>query len=130
MNDRQRCVEILAAEDATILALKGEIDICAATEFKEALLGSIAGGSRRIVVDAAKVTFMDSSGLSVLIAGEQRLRALGGSLAVVASHNVERLLKVAGLRDFLALYPSRDEALRAASGAPSSGVAALAADAL
>jgi anti-sigma B factor antagonist len=115
MSDGRSCVEVLSVDDATTLDLEGEIDICTATEFKEALLRSIDGGARRIVVDATKVTFMDSTGLSVLIGAQNRLRPLGGRLAIAGSQRVERLLKVAGLRDSLALYPDRDEALRAAS---------------
>ncbi len=117
MNTRQRCVEVLSAEHLTILDLQGEIDIFAATDFKAAMLQSIESGERQIVVDATKVSFMDSSGLSVLIGGERRLRALGGGLAVVCSANVERILQVAGLEASFARPASLEEALRVALAA-------------
>jgi anti-sigma B factor antagonist len=129
MSDKQRCVEVLCADNVTILDLEGEIDIYTATELKEALLQAIAGGARRVLVDATKVTFMDSSGLSVLIGGEQRLRPLGGSLVVACSKRVERLLTVAGLLHVLARYPNRDEALRAALGQARSSACAPAPEA-
>ena len=109
-----RCVRILSADNVTILDLEGEIDIYTATDFKEALLESIAGGARHVIVDATRVTFMDSSALSVLIGGKQRLDSLGGSLAVACTDRIERLLKITGLHHVIALYATRDEALRAA----------------
>ncbi len=115
--------ETLSADHVTILDLEGEIDIFTATEFKEALLQSLAGGARRVVVDATKVTFMDSSGLSVLIVAERRLRRLGGSLAVACSHNVERLLRVAGLDALFTLTADRDRALRILLDDPGSSTA-------
>ena len=115
MNHGKTCVEVLFADNVTIVDLEGEIDIYTATEFKETLLRSIEGGSRGIVVDATKVTFMDSTGLSVLMSAHNRLRPLGGRLAIACSPRVDRLLKVSGLHDSFALYPGRDEALRAAS---------------
>ena len=114
MSDRERCVKILSADNVTILDLEGEIDIYTATDFKEALLESIAGGARQVIVDATKVTFMDSSALSVLIGGQQRLHSLGGSLAVACEDRIERLLKITGLHQAFASYASRDEALQAA----------------
>ena len=129
MSDGKRCVEVLSGAHATILQLEGEIDIGSATDFKEALLQSIAGGARRIVIDATGVTFMDSSGLSVLIAGEQRLRPLDGSLAIACGERVRRLLRMTGLEGSFRLYPSRDEALRAALGYPGPGAVTLLPDA-
>lgn len=116
VSDRQRCVEVLSAEHATILDLEGEIDILTATDFKTALLQSIESGERRIVVDATKVSFMDSSGVSVPISGQVRLRPLGGSLTIVCGDNVARILRVAGLEGFLMRSASLDEALRKVLG--------------
>lgn len=115
MNEGQSCVEVLSAENVTILVLKGEIEVFTATEFKQELLRSIDGGARRIVVDATRVTFMDSAGLSVLMRAQNQLRPLGGRLAIACSDRVDRLLKVAGLHDSFAVYPDRAEALEAAS---------------
>ena len=107
-----------------ILDLEGEIDISAATEFKEALLQSIDGGAGRIVVDLTKVTLMDSTGLSVLVSGERRLRPRGGSLAVACDDRIRRVLTMTGLHNAFALCATRDEARRAAfSGRDASGAA-------
>jgi anti-sigma B factor antagonist len=123
VSDAARSIEVLSADNVTILDLTGEIDISTAIEFKEAMLQSLEAGGRRIVVDATKVTFMDSSGVSVLISGERRLRPLGSSLAVACSPNVKRILQVAGLGALFALHASRAEAMRAVRAGPGSSAA-------
>ncbi len=109
---RQRCVDILAADNVTILDLEGEIDVYSATEFKEQLLHVIDSGARRIVIDMTKVTLIDSVGLSVLVSGEQRLRPHGGSLKVACDRRVRRVLQVTGLDQAFDVYDARDDALR------------------
>ncbi len=130
MSDRQRCLEILSEDHVAILDLEGEIDIYTATQFKEMLLRAIDGGSRRFVVDLTKVTLMDSSGLSVLVSGERRLRPLGGSLTLAVTGRINRLLKQTGLDDAFVLCRSRAEALRAAHAQPDPAAAGPASDAL
>jgi len=114
MTQDQRCVEILATDNVTILQLRGEIDIYSATEFKQALLQTIDGGARRVLVDLTDVSLIDSTGLSVLVSGARRLQPLGGSLTVACDDRIRRVLRITGLHDVFAIYASRDEALRAA----------------
>jgi anti-sigma B factor antagonist len=113
MNDRQPCMRLLSGENVTIVDLEGEIDIYSATEFKELLLASIDGGARRIVIDATKVSFIDSSGLSVLVTGVRRLGPLGGSLAVACDEKIGHILEITALDKAMVVRPSLDGALRA-----------------
>jgi len=67
---------------------------------------------------------MDSTGLSVLVSGERRLRPRGGSLAVACDDRIRRVLTMTGLHNAFALCATRDEARRAAfSGRDASGAA-------
>ena len=53
---------------------------------------------RRLSVDCAGVTFMDSSGIAVLIRLWQRMEALGGSIRVTGlREQPARVLRAAGL---------------------------------
>jgi len=116
MSHREGLVRLLSVESVTVLDLEGEIDVHTAPAFRDALLQAIDEGARRIVVDAAKVTFMDSTGLGVLVCGERRLPPLGGSLAVACAGRIGRLLEMTGLHDVFTLFASREEALRGAQG--------------
>jgi anti-anti-sigma factor len=107
------CAELRAGDHAVILELHGEIDIDPATDFKVRMQEAVAGG-HAVIVDLSDVTFIDSSGLSVLIWGERRLRERDAGLHIVCGERTRRVLAVAGLSDFFALYEDRDEAVRTA----------------
>ena len=111
--DGELRVRTLPADGVTVLELEGEVDMHTAPAFKDALLEAIDDGAQRIVVDACKVTLMDSTGLGVLVSGQRRLSPVGGSLAVACSGRVGRLLEITGLHHVFTLHASREEALRA-----------------
>jgi anti-anti-sigma factor len=90
----------------------GELDLATAPILERAFdLAFDDGDVRMIVVDLAELSFMDSSGLHLLLrmteacrAGD-RLRVVNGSPAVV------RLLDVSGTSDLLPLVPSEGDPL-------------------
>lgn len=85
-----------------LVELSGEIDLAAAPSVREALLRIVDTGVRRIDVDASQVTFLDSLGISVLLAVHLRLRERGGAVRVVrASPQIEATLRFVGVPEFL-----------------------------
>lgn len=85
--------------DPTSVALSGEIDAHSAPSLA-ARFESLPPGDDDIVLEMAGVTFMDSSGLRVLIDLHQRLDGASRRLVLNApSQSVTRLLEVAGLAD-------------------------------
>jgi anti-sigma B factor antagonist len=91
------------------LTLRGEFDLDAVHLVRAALDDAIARGRKQVLIDAAGVTFIDSSALVVLLAGRADLVASGGTLHLSdASPPVTRLLDIAMLRDLM-LDSSRDE---------------------
>lgn len=113
MNARGLCTRVVDAPGIAILDLEGEIDVYTATPFREAVLRAIDEGSSCLVVDAIKVSFMDSTGLGVLILGERRLRPRGGTLALACTARLRRLLEITGLQEVFSLHESRAAALQA-----------------
>ena len=63
--------------DVVILALHGVLDVASAPTFQTALQSILDEGDNRVAVDMADVSFMDSSGLGVLIAAYRRLSGGG-----------------------------------------------------
>ena len=100
-------------EEVTILELSGEVDVYSATAFRAALLQAIVQGARHVVIDALGVTFLDSTGLGVLVLGERQLRPRGGALAVACTDELRRLLELTGLLAVFSPHSSRAEALAA-----------------
>ena len=99
-----------------VVELAGEVDIYSSPQFADALRLGIDGGATRVVVDLAKVTFIDSTALGVVVGGIKRLRALRGTLDVVCEEeNLKRIFEITGLNTILGIYPTRAEALAAAT---------------
>jgi anti-sigma B factor antagonist len=103
------------SKDAAVIELEGEVDIYSSPRFEEALSQGIGEGATRIVVDLAKVTFIDSTALGVIVGGVKGVQARGGSLSIVCrDENIRRIFEITGLDRILAIHRSREEALGAA----------------
>jgi anti-anti-sigma factor len=91
---------------AVVLALSGEIDLASAPSLAAALDGIEAGSGRSVHLDLADVTFLDSSGISVLVESRARLEAGGGSFVLHrATPTVRRVLEIAGIETLFELRP-------------------------
>ena len=100
-----------------IVDLEGEVDIYSAAEFKEVLFQGIAEGAQRIIVDLAKVSFIDSSGLGVVVGGAKRVLPINGTLDIVCrDDNIARIFETTGLERIFGIYPTREEALKVLTG--------------
>ncbi|MGH2651982.1 MAG: STAS domain-containing protein, partial [Actinomycetota bacterium] len=66
-----------------VLEVQGEVDLYTSSQLREAIVRLTEEDENRIVVDLYNVSFMDSSGLGVLVAGLKRARERGGELALV-----------------------------------------------
>lgn len=103
-------------DDLGVVTLSGEVDIFTAPRFKDALVELLDDGVRRLVVDLAAVTFIDSTALGVLIGGVRRVHAAGGAMTiVVTTRPVERVLTVTGLDRVFSMHETREEAVAALS---------------
>ena len=62
---------------AAIIAVAGPVDLYAAPELKALLAVELADHRGRVVLDLSETTFVDSTGLAVLVAGHRRAERLG-----------------------------------------------------
>jgi anti-sigma B factor antagonist len=94
-----------------IVAAAGEIDLYAAPELKQQVVRSIEEGGTRLIIDLSETTFIDSTGVGVLVGALKRVRESGGGLALVCTNdNVLRVLEIVGLNQLFPIHESRDEA--------------------
>jgi anti-sigma B factor antagonist len=101
-----------AGSDAIVLSLTGEVDLYTCPELKTELLRVIDEGAKVVVVDLSGTTFIDSTGLAVLIRGAERLRTNDGRLTVVVvDPSLRKIFEVTGLDRIFTIHGSRDEAL-------------------
>ena len=77
---------------------RGEIDVATAPKLTAAIDELIAQGIRLVILDAADVEFMDSSGLRVIVQSGSKLSEVGGRLLIDGmSGAVQRVLEIAGM---------------------------------
>jgi anti-sigma B factor antagonist len=96
--------------------LSGELDHATAPDLREPLEGAIDSGARAVLVDLSDCTFIDSTGLSVLVHAHSRLLDDGGKLEVCCpGPQVRRLLEITGVDRSFGVHQTRDEALSALS---------------
>ena len=81
------------------LALKGELDHHGARNaLRELELSIDAALPKKLVLDLAGVTFMDSSGIALILRAQQRMQLLDGSLLVRnVPQQARRVLDAAGI---------------------------------
>ena len=99
---------------SNVLPLEGETDLHVSPEVAESLRTMTAKKPKHLVVDLSKVTYLDSSGLAVLIDGMQNVQEYGGKFAVAGvQESVQHILDLARLDQVFQIYPDVDSALAA-----------------
>ncbi|POM27275.1 Anti-sigma-B factor antagonist [Actinomadura rubteroloni] len=115
-------VEHSVQDDLTVVTVHGEIDVFTSPGLRETLLDLIDDGALHLLVDLGDVTFLDSTGLGVLVGAYHRLRARSGTMAFAcATDRVQRVFRVTQLSKIFTLYPTLAEAVDAQTAALSTG---------
>jgi anti-sigma B factor antagonist len=87
-----------ASNQETVILVAGELDFHSAPELRQAILTALNEGASRLVLDLGEMEFIDSSGLSVIIAAFKRCRERGGELILRSvTERTRRVLEVSGL---------------------------------
>lgn len=90
-------IEVEQEDAAVRVILRGELDLSNANMLSEALEEHRPAGGR-ISIDLSELTFMDSSGLRILLMADAAARAEGHTLRIAApSRAVRRVFEVAGV---------------------------------
>jgi anti-sigma B factor antagonist len=98
--------------DATVVRAVGELDLHTAPALQQELDSAVAADAPLIVVDLAGVDFMDSTGLSVIVATVAGVRERGGELRVVSARDkITKLFTLTGVDKQVGLFGSVAEAL-------------------
>jgi anti-sigma B factor antagonist len=88
--------------DTATFTLAGELDPHTAPTLADELDEAIAGGATTVVLQLEELSFIDSSGLRVVISAHRQLDEKGGRLVLRSpSDTVRRLLEITGLLDHI-----------------------------
>ena len=98
-------------DDANVIHVEGELDVYTAPRLKT-ILDGFGKDCGRVVVDLSEVQFIDSTALSVLVGGHQRIQSNGGKFRLVVNDPfLLKIFHITGFDGLFAIFPKVDEAL-------------------
>jgi anti-sigma B factor antagonist len=97
----------------SVITPQGEIDVATAPGLRDHLDKVIGRGSGPVVVDLTSVTFIDSTGLGVLIGAQKHCDEAERELRIVITDpRIRKVFEITGLTDHFAIHDSLEPALR------------------
>ncbi|GII29394.1 STAS domain-containing protein [Planotetraspora mira] len=101
-----------SASGAVVVAVEGELDLFTAPFLRDEVRDAIKQDGPTLVLDLAALSFMDSSGLSVLIEAYRLAASEGGGVCLASPQApVARILRTTGLDRRIKVYPDVDTAI-------------------
>lgn len=99
--------------------LTGELDQHEAGKVRTALELSLRRETvRQFVFDLSALSFMDSSGIGVIIGIYKMVDALGGEVSIVCGEgSIRKMVELSGIGRFVRIHETEGEALKGGSGA-------------
>ena len=106
MNGAEHLTVSSGDDESGAIRVVGELDAYSAPVLEAELSRGVRDGELRL--DMAGITFIDSTGLRVVVSADNRLREAGGGLVVVdPSPSVLRLLQLTSLDDRFRIESAR-----------------------
>lgn len=97
-----------------IVSLYGEIDQASTGHIREAIQTELmAEGVKNLILNLRYVTFMDSSGIGMILGRYKFLKNSGGKIILCdAGKDLMRILSVSGLTSIIPIFKNTEDALK------------------
>jgi anti-sigma B factor antagonist len=98
--------------DRVVVKLTGELDMANAPVLQNAVEGDELSAAKTVVLDLQQLTFVDSTGLRIILSARELCWRRGQEFAVTpGSQQVQRLLSVTGVGEHLRTIATPDGVL-------------------
>ena len=106
-------ISVMIKNKTLIASLCGELDHHSAKEVKDMIEEVIKNrGVKNLIFDFSRLSFMDSSGIGVVVGRYKLINSIGGNVAIVSqTRAVDRLLLMSGIKRLISTFNSLDDAL-------------------
>lgn len=106
-------ITVTIRKKVLVVSLSGELDHHTAKDVKNLIEEVIKNrGIVNLVFDFTNLTFMDSSGIGVVIGRYKLVRSMGGKVTIVSpARNVSKLLSMSGINKIIEIFDDVDSAL-------------------
>jgi anti-sigma B factor antagonist len=106
--------KVIAPNSIPVVYISGDLDAVSAPELRRTLWDMLLTGSSTILLQIEALTYVDSSGLGVLVAALRKSNEDLGTIALACPQaNVTRVIRITGLDKLFSVYESEQQALEA-----------------
>jgi len=95
-------LDVRSEDGRLVLGLAGELDLTCVGRIRTAIDAALAGQSEQVVFDLSELSFMDSSGIALLLSVAQQA---GGVSLRDPTPIIRRLIELTGLSSVLPMSP-------------------------
>lgn len=89
---------IIEMGKTSMVSIKGEIDIYSIEKFRESIEKEIQTQATQIILDCSELSYMDSTGMGVLIELRNRTKEMGQKIIMMNPRpNIKKLLALTGV---------------------------------
>ncbi|MBQ3031238.1 MAG: anti-sigma factor antagonist [Anaerotignum sp.] len=101
-----------------LIMVSGEIDHHTSKELRRQTESAMSEmGGRNLVFDFTNVSFMDSSGIGMLIGRYKQLQSMQGRIAIICTEEkIVEIIRLSGLTKLFPIFDSLEDALSYAEG--------------
>lgn len=97
-----------------VLTVYGYVDAHTGSQFKKSIIDVLDGTNKDLIIDMRNVSYMDSTGISILVSVLKRISPYGGTVNLVGCEpHIDRLFSVTKMSSFIALHQNMDIAMEA-----------------
>lgn len=98
--------------DVQVIRIDGRLDAASAPKLEIPLNALIQGGEKKVLIDFAKVEYLSSAGMRLILSASKKMSANEGKLHFCfMSDEVMEIIKMAGFQKILSIYSTEKEAL-------------------
>jgi stage II sporulation protein AA (anti-sigma F factor antagonist) len=104
-------VELRQVGNTLVVRIGGELDMLLADYLRDEIDTRLEKqGVRNLILNLEKVSFIDSSGLGVIIGRYKKVKALKGKIFIVGAHPpVDKILHFSGVNKLVPMYNSEQD---------------------
>lgn len=111
-DESQMTYTVTHEDDVTVVDVEGELVVGNRRELKEEVVSRLEQGDEKFLLDFAGASYIDSSGLGVLVSLSKKIREGGGELRLSGlDEDLETLFELTKLDTLFQIAESRNEAL-------------------
>lgn len=104
-------LELKLVRNTLLVRAKGEMDMLVSEKMRKEIDGKLEDKNiSSLILNLEKVTFIDSSGLGVIIGRYKKISATGGKMYLVgASPSVHKILVFSGINKLVPIYDKEQD---------------------